>query len=66
MTHMSLKTPQVAIVHDDYQRVKLGPPHPSAHLPHDMSLAYLWVTRTLSMLSHRATSVGVVGCCPTH
>jgi hypothetical protein len=31
------KTPRVAIVHDYYQRVKLGPPYPSASLPRDTS-----------------------------
>jgi hypothetical protein len=31
------QTPWVATVHDDYQRVKPGPPYPSACLPRDTS-----------------------------
>jgi hypothetical protein len=38
MTHMSLKTPRVAMVHDNDQRVKTGPPYPSARLPRDTTL----------------------------
>jgi hypothetical protein len=37
MTHVSLKTPRVATVHDDYQRVESGPPYPSEGLPCDTS-----------------------------
>jgi hypothetical protein len=32
-----MKTPRVATIHDDYQRVESGPPYPSARLPHDTS-----------------------------
>jgi hypothetical protein len=35
---MSHEDPRVATVHDDYQRVELGPPHPSACLPRDTTL----------------------------
>jgi hypothetical protein len=31
-------TPQVATVHDNYQRVELGPPYRSACLPRDTSM----------------------------
>jgi hypothetical protein len=30
-----MKAQQVEIVHDDYQRIRPGPPYPSAHLPRD-------------------------------
>jgi hypothetical protein len=30
-----MKTPQAVAVHDDYQRVEPGPPHPSVRLPRD-------------------------------
>jgi hypothetical protein len=30
-----MRTPRVATVHYDYQRVKLDPPYPSACPPHD-------------------------------
>jgi hypothetical protein len=33
-----MKAPQVATVHDDYQRVEPDPPYPSAGLPHDTSM----------------------------
>jgi hypothetical protein len=32
------QAPRVATIHDDYQRVKSGPPYPSAGLPRDTSL----------------------------
>jgi hypothetical protein len=32
-----MKTPRVITVHDDYQRVELGPSNPSARLPFDTS-----------------------------
>jgi hypothetical protein len=60
-----MNTSQVATVHDDYQRVEPGPPHPSARLPRDTTLGYLWVACTLSLLPRRAIPVGVVGCHPT-
>jgi hypothetical protein len=59
------RAPRVATIHDDYQRVKSGPPHPSACLPCDTSLGYPWVAHTLSLLPHRAITVGVMGCPPT-
>jgi hypothetical protein len=30
MTHVSLKTPRVTTIHNDYQKVEPGPPYPSA------------------------------------
>jgi hypothetical protein len=38
MTHVSHEDPRVAIVRDDDQRVKTGPPYPSVRLPHDTTL----------------------------
>jgi hypothetical protein len=42
----------VATVHDDDQRVELGPCYPSACLPHDTSLGYPLVAYTLSLIHH--------------
>jgi hypothetical protein len=38
----------VAIVHNDYQRVKSGPPYPSVVFHAYASVDILWVAQTLS------------------
>jgi hypothetical protein len=51
------KTPHVAIVHDNYQRVKPGPSYPSACLPRDTSTSIRgWSTHYPDL-----HSVGMVG-----
>jgi hypothetical protein len=51
----------MATVHDDNQRVELGPPYSSARLPRDTSLYYPWVAHALTlihpggMVGHRLT-----------
>jgi hypothetical protein len=38
--HMwAMKAPWVAMVHDDYQRIKLDPPYPSVGLPRDTAMS---------------------------
>jgi hypothetical protein len=46
----------MAAVRDDDEGDDPGPPHPSARLPSDTSLGYLWVVHTLS----RYTSLQVL------
>jgi hypothetical protein len=51
----------MAIVHNDGQGVKLGPPHPSARLPHDVSMGiHEWPIRypglhPVGMVGYRLT-----------
>jgi hypothetical protein len=47
-TCMVSKTSRKAIVHNDDQGDDSGLPHDCARLPHDTSLGYPWVARTLS------------------
>jgi hypothetical protein len=55
------KAQRVATVHDDYQRVELGPPYPSADLPHDTTAGiHGWPPHYPSV-----HSLSTVGCHPT-
>jgi hypothetical protein len=47
-THVSHEGTRVATFHDDYQRVELGPPYPSAIFHMKTSTGSPWVARTLS------------------
>jgi hypothetical protein len=56
------REPQVATVHDNYQRVKPGPPYPSVIFHTYASADTPWVARTLS---HCTPVKYMVGCRPT-
>jgi hypothetical protein len=46
------KAPRVVTIHDDYQRVEMGPPYPSVVLHAYASVDTPWVARTLSHCTH--------------